>query len=120
MTAKPRDENHLLEALPLSTASFFVLFALADADKHGYRIMQEIRILSGETVSLGPATLYTTIKKLSDQGLISETAEWEGDRRRTYALTSDGRRLLGAEFRRQEQVLARARKMKVLKIGEQG
>jgi DNA-binding PadR family transcriptional regulator len=119
MTPERCDENHLLEALPLSTASFFVLFALADAGKHGYRIMQDIRVLSGGTVSLGPATLYTTIKKLSDQGLISETSEWGEDRRRTYALTSDGRRLLGAEFRRQQQVLARARKMKVLRIGEQ-
>lgn len=112
-------EQELLDALPLPTASFFVLFALADADKHGYRIMQDIRVLSGGTVSVGPATLYTTVKKLSDQGLITETSEWGEGRRRTYALTSDGRRLLGAEFRRQEQVLARARKMKVLKIREQ-
>jgi DNA-binding PadR family transcriptional regulator len=119
MKSERLNDDQLLEALPLPTASFFVLFALADADKHGYRIMQDIRTLSEETVSVGPATLYTTIKKLSDQGFIAETSEWDDDRRRTYALTSDGRRLLGAEFRRQEQVLARAKKMKVLKIGEQ-
>lgn len=111
-------ENGLLEMLPLPTASFFVLFALADEDKHGYRIMQEIGVLSGGSVAVGPATLYTTIKKLSDQGLITETTEWAEDRRRIYTLTASGRRLLGAEFRRQEQVLARARKMKVLRIGE--
>ncbi|MBT9330033.1 PadR family transcriptional regulator [Paracidobacterium acidisoli] len=113
-------DDDLLENLPLPTASFFVLFALADADKHGYRIMQDIRELSGGTVSLGPATLYTTIRKLSDQGLISETSESSGDeRRRIYALTSGGRRLLGAEFHRQQQLLDLARRMKVLKIGEQ-
>jgi DNA-binding PadR family transcriptional regulator len=119
MASEKFAKNALLEALPLPTALFFVLFALADEDKHGYRIMQDIRVLSGGTVAVGPATLYTTIKKLFDQGLISETSEWAEDRRRTYSLTSDGRRLLGAEFQRQEQVLARARKMKVLKIGEQ-
>ena len=117
MTRELPTENGPLAPLP--TALFFVLFALADADKHGYRIMQDIRELSGGTVDVGPATLYTTIKKLSDQGLISETSEWAEDRRRTYSLTSDGRRLLRAEFRRQEQLLARARKMKVLKIGEE-
>ena len=58
-------EDQILEALPLPTASFFVLFALADANKHGYRIMQDIRTLSEGSVSIGPATLYTTIKKLS-------------------------------------------------------
>ena len=60
--------------------------------------MQDVRELSGGTFSVGPATLYTTIKKLSDQGLIRETSNSIEDRRRTYALTSAGKRLLGAEF----------------------
>jgi DNA-binding PadR family transcriptional regulator len=50
--------------LPLPTASFFVLFALAEK-KHGYRIMRDIREFSDGTFSVGPATLYTTIKKLN-------------------------------------------------------
>lgn len=115
---RPFDED-LLENLPLPTASFFVLFALAEGEKHGYRIMQDIRELSGGTFSVGPATLYTTIKKLFDQGLIGETSDSSEDRRRTYALTAAGKRLLGAEFHRQQQLLDLARRKKVLKIGEQ-
>ena len=119
MTRKYKFDDDLMENLPLPTASFFVLFALADADKHGYRIMQDIRELSGGTFSVGPATLYTTIKKLADQGSISEISESSEDRRRIYALTQDGRRLLSAEFHRQQQLLDRARRMKILRIGEQ-
>jgi DNA-binding PadR family transcriptional regulator len=118
----PKDlrlDDDLLDKLPLPAASFFVLFALADEEKHGYRIMQEIRVLSGGTFSVGPATLYTTIKKLSDQGLISETSDGTDDRRRTYALTATGKRLLGAEFHRQQALLDLARRKKLLKIGEQ-
>jgi DNA-binding PadR family transcriptional regulator len=116
--AHPFDEG-LLERLPLPTASFFVLFALAEGEKHGYRMMQDIRELSDGTFSVGPATLYTTIKKLTEQGLISETSDSTEDRRRTYALTATGKRLLGAEFHRQQALLDLARSKKLLKIGEQ-
>lgn len=119
MAKAHQPDDDLLENLPLPTASFFVLFALADGEKHGYRIMQEIRELSGGTFSAGPATLYTTIKKLFDQELISETSDASDDRRRTYALTMAGKRLLRAEFHRQQQLLDLARRKKILKIGEQ-
>lgn len=119
MVKERQFDDDLLEHLPLPTASFFVLFALAEEEKHGYRMMQDIRELSGGTFSVGPATLYTTIKKLSDQGLISETSDSREDRRRTYALTPAGRRLLGAEFHRQEQLLGLARRKKLLRIGGQ-
>jgi len=112
-------DDDLLENLPLPTAQFFVLFALAEGEKHGYRIMQDIRGLSSGTFSAGPATLYTTIKKLSDQGLIRETSGSTEDRRRTYVLTPFGKRLLGAEFQRQQQLLDLARRKKLLRIGEQ-
>ncbi len=114
----PFDED-LLERLPLPTASFFVLFALAEEEKHGYRVMQDIRALSEGTFSVGPATLYTTIKKLTEQGLIAETSNSTEDRRRTYALTSTGKRLLGAEFQRQQALLNLARSKKLLQIGDQ-
>ena len=114
----PFDED-LLEKLPLPTASFFVLFALAEEEKHGYRVMQDIRTLSGGTFSVGPATLYTTIKKLTEQCLITETSNSIEDRRRTYALTSMGKRLLGAEFQRQQALLNLARSKKLLQTGDQ-
>lgn len=119
MASEHQFDDDLLENLPLPPASFFVLFALAEGEKHGYRIMQDIRDLSVGTFSVGPATLYTTIKKLFDQGLISEISGSTEDRRRTYALTPAGRRLLGAEFQRQQQLLDLARRKRVLRIGEQ-
>jgi len=112
-----RIDQDLMEKLPLPTASFFVLFALAEGEKHGYRIMQDIRELSDGTFPVGPATLYTTIKKLKEQELISETSDSTENRRRTYALTSAGKRLLGAEFHRQQALLDLARSRKILKIG---
>jgi len=118
MTRENQFDDDLLENLPLPTASFFVLFALAEGEKHGYRIMQDIRELSEGTFSVGPATLYTTIKKLSDQGLIHETFGSTEDRRRTYALGATGRRLLEAEFHRQQQLLDLARRKKLLRTGE--
>jgi DNA-binding PadR family transcriptional regulator len=111
--------GELVEMLPLSAATFFVLFALSEGPKHGYRIMLDIRELSAGTFSIGPATLYSTIKKLSEQRLIRETSESSDDRRRTYALTSPGGRLLQAEFHRQQQLLDLARSKRVLKPGAQ-
>jgi DNA-binding PadR family transcriptional regulator len=119
MNDAPQFDDDLLESLPLPTASFFVLFALAEGEKHGYRIMQDIRALSSGTFSVGPATLYTTIQKLSDQALIREVSAATADRRRTYTLTPSGRRLLNAEFFRQQQLLNLARRKRIFKMGEQ-
>jgi DNA-binding PadR family transcriptional regulator len=112
-------DEEVLEKLPLSSATFFVLFALAEGPGHGYKIMLDIRELSAGTFSIGPATLYTTIKKLSEQGLIKETTESKYDRRRTYSLTLAGERLLQAEFHRQQQLLDLARRKRLLKPGTQ-
>ena len=68
MSSVNQDTAEILEFLPLSAHAFFVLFALADEDKHGYRIMQDVKTLSADRLRLGPATLYTTIQKLSEQG----------------------------------------------------
>lgn len=60
------------EHLPLTLAAFFVLFALAEGERHGYRIMQDVRELSAGSVSMEPATLYTTIQRLVDRGFVVE------------------------------------------------
>jgi DNA-binding PadR family transcriptional regulator len=119
MAERNLSNDLLLEMLPLAPASFFVLFALAEEEKHGYRIMQDVRELSEGTFSLGPATLYTTIKKLTEQDLIAELSSAAEDRRRTYRLTASGRRLLTAEFRRQEALLNLARSKGVVRFGGQ-
>ena len=73
-------------SLPLAPATFLVLFALAGGDRHGYGIMQDVRKLDA-SFQLGPATLYTTIQRLLDNGLISEVSGPEsGERRRHMGL----------------------------------
>ena len=104
--------------LPLTPAVFFVLFALADGRKHGYAIMQNVRVLSDEKVRLGPGTLYSTIQRLFEWDLIEET-EGTGEpsdhesRRRYYKLTAMGRDVLKAELRRMDSVMRLAKKKKL-------
>jgi DNA-binding PadR family transcriptional regulator len=109
--------HDLQEMLPLSPAAFFVLFALADGEKHGYLIMQEVKVLSGGKFQMGPATLYTTIQKLADQSLIEEIENETQDRRRNYRLTRAGKQLLNAEFARQNEVILLAKAKKVFPLG---
>src|SRR5580693_8789286 len=109
--------NDLQEMLPLPPAIFFVLFALADGDKHGYLIMQEVKVLSDGKLQMGPATLYTTIQKLADQSFIEEVENDSRDRRRNYRLTRTGKQLLNAEFSRQNEVLLLAKAKKVFPLG---
>lgn len=107
----------ITDLLPLPANTFFVLFALADEDKHGYRIMQDVKTLSADRLRMGPATLYTTIQKLSEQGFIEEIEAHSGDRRRIYRLTLMGKHLLRAEFGRQSDVLVLAKAKNVFLLG---
>ncbi|HYA78779.1 MAG TPA: PadR family transcriptional regulator [Candidatus Bathyarchaeia archaeon] len=93
---------HLQELIPLTPAVFFILFALADGEKHGYAIMQEVSALSDEKVRMGPGTLYTTIQRLLDLRLIEQTStKSRTDSRRVYyRLTRLGKLLLEAETAR--------------------
>src|SRR5580704_10748369 len=100
--------------LSLTPAVFFILFALADGEKHGYAIMQEVSKLSAGKFRMGPGTLYTTIQRLLDLKLIAETKgsiEEEG-RRRYYKLTRAGKSLFAEELSRMEAVLRLAHAMK--------
>ena len=58
------------DLLPLPTATFHILVALSEADRHGYAIMQEVAERTGGKTKLNPGTLYTTIRRLLDQGVI--------------------------------------------------
>lgn len=109
------------QLLPLTPAVFFILLALADGEKHGYAIMQDVKILSDGQVHMGPGTLYTTIQRLLDLALIVETAKSkksEEGRRRYYQLTGAGRVLLEAEFGRMHSLLrlARQKNLKPLEV----
>jgi len=112
----PDDLQHLL---PLTPAVFFILFALADGEKHGYAIMQSVSRITDNQFRMGPGTLYTTIQRLLDLGLIKET-ESAGDqsdhqkRRRCYKLTRTGRAVFAADLSRMESVVRLARDKKLV------
>jgi len=109
----PQDE------LPLSPAVFHILLALADGKKHGYAIMKEVEAATDGQISMGPGTLYGSIKRMLKAGLIVETDErpdpaLDDSRRRYYELTGYGRRVLQAELERLAQALRLARQKNVL------
>src|SRR5215831_11983279 len=76
--------------VPLSPAILHILIALANEDRHGYRIMQEVARQTNDQYKLGPSTLYDNLQKLLDQGLVEEVNRRDTDdpRRRYYRLTS--------------------------------
>jgi len=102
--------------LPLSAASFYILVALADADRHGYSILCDIGERTAGKVKLNPGTLYTTIKRLLADGLLLELderpdPEADDERRRYYRITTLGRRVARAEAARLEDLVAMARRV---------
>lgn len=113
MKTIPQDDTTLL--LPLPPVTFHILMALADQDRHGYAILQDVELRTGGRVRIGAGTLYRSIQRMLEQGLIIETrdrpAAGDDPRRRYYRLTKFGRDVARAETRRLEQIveLARAR-----------
>ncbi len=99
-----------------------VLLAIGPEERHGYAIMLEIARMTEGATRLGPGGIYTTIKRLLDDGLIEECAdrpdlELDDQRRRYYRLTAVGRTVATAEVRRLE-VLVRAARPWALEAGE--
>src|SRR6476660_2146276 len=100
--------------LPLPTAVFHILVALADRDRHGYSIMQDVTSRTDGKVRLSAGTLYSAIRRMLEQGLIEELRESpdpssEDERRRYYRLTQFGRDAALAEARRVNDLLSQAR-----------
>ncbi len=109
-----RDADPTDPFLPLAPAAFHILVALADDDRHGYAIIQEVAARTGGEVTLSAGTLYRTIQRLLEQGLILETderpaPELDDQRRRYYRITPRGRGAAGAEARRLERLVKLAR-----------
>jgi DNA-binding PadR family transcriptional regulator len=97
--------------LPLKSNWFHILISLVEGEKHGYAIMQEVLERSGGKVRLWPATLYGSLKRLIENGLITEAGErpapeFDDARRRYYKLTSLGRRVLDLESQRLRDLVA--------------
>jgi DNA-binding PadR family transcriptional regulator len=106
------------ETQPLTPAVFHILLALADGEKHGYRIMQAVKVNSRGEFQIGPGTLYGTIKRMLADELITEAEvrpdpELDDQRRRYYQLTERGRSTLQADLARMDALLQRARILQV-------
>ena len=105
---------------PLTAAVFNVLLSLADGERHGYAILKELEEQTSGEVVLSTGTLYGIIKRLLSGGLIVESrrhlVEGDDQRRRYYRLTEEGRRVAVAEAQRMEELLARARSKRLLKL----
>ena len=85
---------------PLTPAVFHILLALADGPLHGYAIMQAVAESAGATLPAGPGTIYGSLQRMEEDGLIREVPAKSDDRRRSFALQPDGRRALETESRR--------------------
>ena len=100
--------------LPLPTAFFHILVALADRDRHGYSIMQDVSARTDGKVRLSAGTLYSAVRRMLEQGLIEELRDSPDpasadERRRYYAITALGRAVALAEARRVTELLTQAR-----------
>lgn len=105
-----------LDFLPLPPATFRILLAVADEDRHGYAIIQEVAARTSGAVKLSAGTLYRSVQRMLEQGLLEETRErpapeLDDERRRYYRITPFGNAVARAEAERLAQLvkLARAR-----------
>ncbi len=113
------------DLIPLPSAQFHILMALATGDKHGYAIMQEVELFTDGTVTMGPGTLYGAVKQMLGAGLIKESderpdPELDDRRRRYYRMTTLGGRVLDAEVGRLEHLVLIARSRRPTSPWKQG
>lgn len=111
--------TNLDEFLPLTPAVFHILLVLADGERHGYAIMQEVKRDTEGRVHMGPGTLYGTIKRMISAGFIEETEArpdpgLDDERRRYYRLTALGHQVAAAEARRLSNVVDLAQSKRLL------
>ncbi len=100
--------------LPLPPATFHILVALADDDRHGYAVIKDVAARTGGALTLSAGTLYRSIDRMVQQGLIREIStrparDIDDERRRYYRITPFGREVAMAESRRLSQMLDLAR-----------
>jgi DNA-binding PadR family transcriptional regulator len=104
---------------PLTPAVLHILLALIDGERHGYGIMKQVETDSHQKVKMGPGTLYGSLRRMIDAGLIRESdrrtdPEMDDQRRIYYQITEVGRAALAAELDRYREVVAIARRIRLL------
>jgi DNA-binding PadR family transcriptional regulator len=100
--------------LPLPAATFHILMAVADDDRHGYAIIQDVAARTNGELRLSAGTLYRSIQRMLEQGLLIETRDrpspdQDDERRRYYRITPYGAAVARAEARRLTQLVKLAR-----------
>lgn len=104
---------------PLTPAVFHILIALSTKELHGYGIMKQVQEDSHGKVKMGPGTLYGSIGRMIDAGLIRESdkkidPDMDDERRVYYAMTALGKKALAAELERYDDVVALAKRKTLL------
>ena len=113
-TKSPKD------LIPLTAPVFHILVALADRERHGYGIMQDVAEQTGGALELGPGTLYGCLKRMLAARLVEESGErpdpsLDDERRRYYKMTDLGRGVARAETQRLAAALAAAKTRRLLR-----
>jgi DNA-binding PadR family transcriptional regulator len=108
------DDPSVDSLLPLPPATLHILMALADEDRHGYAIIQNIAARTDDAVRMSAGTLYRSIQRMIEQGLIVEVderpaPELDDERRRYYRITKFGTLVARAEVRRLQDLVRLAR-----------
>jgi DNA-binding PadR family transcriptional regulator len=108
----------------ITPVEFHILLALVDSDRHGYAIMQQVAVDSGDAIQLGPGTLYGALARLLEYGFIREVESQvdpslDDSRRRYYRLTAAGRTAAGAEAERLAGVVKVARSRQLAKVAHE-
>ena len=103
---------------PLTPAVLHILLALSKQDRHGYGIMKQVELDSQGKVNMGPGTLYGSLGRMIDAGLISESSEkvdpeMDDERRIYYRITRLGQKALAAELERYSEVVAVAKRKRL-------
>ena len=110
----PPDNPSPETLLPLPVATFHILMAIADEDRHGYAIILEIAARTNNAIRLSAGTLYRSIQRMIEQDLIVEVherpaPEFDDERRRYYRITKFGTAVAKAETRRLQELVRLAR-----------
>lgn len=107
------------DLLPLTPPVFHILLALADEERHGYGIMQDVARQTDDALQLGPGTLYGCLKRMMAAGLVEESDErpdptLDDQRRRYYRMTGLGQTVVRAEAQRLASAVVAARSKRLL------
>ena len=97
---------------PLTESYFYILLCLWQGPKHGYGIMQQTQELTGGRMKIGSGTMYGATSNMMKKGWIEECMDsLDGERRRCYRLTEEGKSVLQAERERLQELLGNADRM---------